>query len=68
MGRRIQLITMSCRRGCGKQLTTTSGPIHGTKADHDRYHGICRDCLTPEEIEDMNGPMLMRTARNIVGR
>lgn len=60
------VVTMSCRRGCGKRLATLTAPIHGTKADHAKYHGICDDCLTPEEKADMNGPMLLRTARNIL--
>ena len=67
-GRRPTLVTMSCRRGCGKTLSTLSAPIHSTREDHARYHGICDDCLTDEERKDMDGPMLMRTAANIVGR
>ncbi len=62
------VVTIQCRRGCGKRLTTLSRPIHSTRADYERYHGICGDCLTDAEKADMEGPMLMRTARNIVGR
>ena len=65
--RKFRLMTISCRRGCGKKLTTATGPINGTQADYDRYHGICDDCLTADEHADMAGPMLLRTARNITG-
>lgn len=65
---RPQIITMPCRRGCGTVLSTLSAPIHSTQADWQRYHGICDDCLTPEEKADMAGPMLHRTASHIIGR
>lgn len=66
--RRPQVVTRDCRRGCGKRIGTLTGPIHGTQADFDKYSGICYDCLTPAEKEDMFGPMLMRTAKNIQGQ
>lgn len=68
MRRRVTVVVRSCRRGCGKSLTGLSGPLHGTTADFRRFHGICDDCLTDEEKAEMRGPMLMRTAKRIVGR
>ncbi len=63
---KIQVMTVSCRRGCGKKLTTLNRPVHSTAEDYRKYSGICENCLTDEERADMNGPMLHRTARNIL--
>lgn len=65
--RKPKIMTMKCRRGCGKMLTTTTGPISASLADWRRYHGICEGCLTESEQADMRGPMLMRTAKRIAG-
>ncbi len=64
--RRPQLVTMSCKRGCGKTITTLSRPIYSTAEDFERYSGICENCLTEEELADINGPMLHRIGQNIV--
>ena len=65
---RSMLVTRLCRRGCGTQLTTLRKPIHTTQADFDLYHAVCSACLTEDERADMQGDMLMRTARNIVSK
>jgi hypothetical protein len=62
------IISMLCRRDCGKRISTLSGPMHSTITDYKKYHGICDDCLTDEEKADMRGAMLLRTARNVQGR
>ncbi len=62
---KISLIKLDCRRGCGAVLHTVNRPIHGTQEDYNRYHGICSNCLTDEEKQEMSGPMLLRTAENI---
>jgi len=65
--KRIAIVSRLCRRGCGKRLATLNRPIHSSQADFDRYAGICANCLTAAERADMAGPLLMRTARLIVG-
>lgn len=64
---RYKIVTRPCRRGCGRSLSGLNKPIHSTQADFDKYHGICDQCLTEEEKADMCGPMLMRTAKKILG-
>lgn len=64
---RIQIVTVKCKRGCGTELATLNRPIYSTQADYERYSGICSKCITEEEKADMNGAMLHRTAKNIIG-
>lgn len=50
---RIQLHTIKCKRGCGREITVTSRSIHGANALHAKYSGICSHCITPEERNEM---------------
>ena len=50
---RIQLTTIKCRRGCGREIVTTSRSIHGATRLHNKYSGICSHCITPEERQEM---------------
>jgi len=50
---RIQLYTVKCRRGCGRDITATSRSIHGANALHTKYSGICSHCITDEERNEM---------------
>lgn len=63
---RVKVI--SCRRGCGKTLTTLAAPINASREDYRRLHGICDNCLTLDEREYMRGPLLLKTAKRIAGR
>ena len=59
--RKIAIIQMACRRGCGKTVTTLSRLIHSSQSDYAKYHGICSACMG----EDEQNELLHRTARRI---
>lgn len=46
---KIALVTMKCRRGCGRSVTTLNRSISGAHEVHAELSGICEQCITPEE-------------------
>lgn len=50
---KIALVTMKCRRGCGRSVTTLNRPISGAHEAHAEFSGICEHCITPEERRSM---------------
>ena len=59
--RKIEVIQTSCKR-CGKPLCTISKAIHYTEEMRKRLSGICENCLTPQEKEELRNavPNLVR--------
>lgn len=49
---RVSIITTECRR-CGKPVATVSRSILGADETYERYSGICSNCITPEEQEEI---------------
>jgi hypothetical protein len=61
-----RLITIPCRRGCGKELTTLSRSMWGMDdAVRQKYQGICHDCLTRKERYAMLDAMGKQLAINL---
>lgn len=61
--RRIRLETKSCRR-CGRQVMGINRPIHASQATYDKWNGICDECISEEE----NNDMLHEIAANIMDK
>jgi len=57
--KRPRLTTTNCKR-CSKTITTLNKPIHDsatTRAAWIKYRGICGDCMSFDEREDMQCQM-----------
>ncbi len=52
-----RLIVVSCRGGCGKQVTTLRRSLHGLDNLHSAYAGYCETCLpiSQDELLEMQG-------------
>lgn len=50
--RRVLLVCKSCPR-CGRMVFSLDGPIYVTQDTYNKYTGICKDCITPEEYHQM---------------
>lgn len=50
---KLRLQTVPCKRGCGVMVTTLNRPIHASPATYQKWSGICADCMTPEEREQV---------------
>ncbi len=53
MRRRITIETTHCKR-CGKLLATASRSLYGLDTLKAKYGNICQDCITPDELVEMN--------------
>lgn len=54
---KVQIVFRSCPR-CGKQVAGTSRSITGADAAHVKYSGICSECITTEELKDIETSQL----------
>ena len=50
--RKIHIVYRNCPR-CGKQVAGLNKPIFGSKAAHQKYAGLCSDCTTKEEKQEI---------------
>jgi hypothetical protein len=53
MARRTLLRKVLCRRGCGRTVHTLKKSIYGANALHGKYSGICSNCTTDEERNEI---------------
>jgi hypothetical protein len=55
------LVVVSCRGGCGKEVTTTKRSLYGLDVLHAKYFGYCSDCMPLDENEllDVMGQALV---------
>ena len=47
----IRIVTVECRGGCGKQISTTNRSLYGLEELHKKYAGYCANCLPISERE-----------------
>ena len=66
--KRIQVYTVKCRRGCGKTLATANRSIWGVPDSiRQKYQGICEDCMTPDEMNELQSAQMNAVRRRISG-
>lgn len=51
MSRRIQIVYNKCR--CGKMMAGLSKSLTGAEAARKKFAGLCGDCATKEEKEEI---------------
>ena len=61
--RRIRVTEKACKR-CGRKVYGVNRPIVSSQATYDRFAGICEDCFTDDDREQL----LDETTENIIGR
>jgi len=50
--RKISIVYNNCPR-CGKQTAGLSRSIHGSVSCHHKFKGLCSDCVTKEEMQEI---------------
>jgi len=52
----MTVAVIRCRR-CGRKMSTAPGSILGCTNEFDKYHDICKSCIRPEEMAEINKAM-----------
>lgn len=63
---RHTIVYRNCPR-CGKQTAGLNKPIHGSQECFEKYAGICEDCMTKEEHENIMYDQLSNGFFKLVG-
>ena len=49
----MRLVKAKCKR-CGEELLTCDRPQYGAVKTYEKWGQICQDCMTPEEVVQMD--------------
>lgn len=57
MRKKPKMIYGECKRGCGTELASLARSLHGADSVREKYAFICKNCLTEEEIQELQNAL-----------